>query len=65
MDPEESDYECADNCGQQSETQDNLNHSEQLLDEHSDEFLDGENCYYLPESDLEKEEVKLIIIRLG
>ncbi len=65
MDPEESDYECADNCDQQSETQDDLNHSEQPLDEQSDYCLDGENCYYLTESDLEKEEVKLIIIRLG
>ncbi len=65
MDPDESDYECADNCDQQSETQDDLNHSEQPLDEHSDYCLDGENCYYLPESDLEKEEVKLSIIRIG
>jgi hypothetical protein len=62
MDPEESDYEYADNCDQQSETQDDLNHSEQLLDEQSSYCLDSENCYYLPESDQEKEEV---MFRLG
>ena len=53
MDPEESDYEYADNCDQQSETQDDLNHSEQLLDEQSSYCLDSENCYYLPDSDQE------------
>jgi hypothetical protein len=62
MESEESDYEYADNCDQQSETQDNLNPSEQPLDEQSDICLDGENCYYLPESDQEKEEV---MVKLG